>query len=226
MSAFRYQGSGGTVCAALLCLCASTASAHEHWIDVDNFYPDTQTSACVRLCSGHYFPKSSFALNDKVLVGVTVHGPDGKAAGVTIAEEEKQRTGILVLASEGVHVVSFSLRRPRAREPSYEGKALLVVGNKGDDTSRYALGIGLELIPGKPVSELTPGDELPVSLRLNGEPLSGALSVSAEGGKTSSLRTEPDRPASLRLRKAGRYLVTASHGGRGCSLVFMVKEAK
>ncbi|NQT92353.1 MAG: DUF4198 domain-containing protein [Lentisphaerae bacterium] len=226
MSDFRDQGSGGTVCAALLCLCASTAPAHEHWIDVDNFYPNTETSACVRVCSGHYFPKSSFALKDKVLEGVTVRDPDGKAAGVTTAKEEKQRTGILALASEGVHVVSFSLRRPRAREPSYEGKTLLVVGNKGDDTSRYALGIGLELIPEKPVSELTPGDELPVSLRLNGEPLSGTLSVSAEGGKTYSLQTEPGRPASLRLRKAGRYLVTASHVGRGCSLVLMVREEK
>jgi len=178
------------------------------------------------VCSGHYFPKSSFALKDKVLEGVTVRGPDGKAAAVTTAEEEKQRTGILTLASGSVHVVNFSLRRPRARAPSYEGKALLVVGNKGDDTSRYALGIGLELIPEKPVSELTPGDELLVSLRLNGQPLSGALSVSAEGGRTCSLRTEPDRPASIRLRKAGRYLVTAGHGGRGCSLVFMVREAK
>ena len=220
------QVPSGTLCAALLCLCASTAPAHEHWIDVDNFYPDTGTSVCVRLCSGHYFPKSSFALKDKVLEGVTVRGPDGKAVAVTTAEEEKQRTGILALASKSVHVVSFSLRRPRAKEPSYEGKALLVVGSKEDDTSRYALETGLELIPEKPVSELTPGDELPVSLRLNGQPLSGSLSVSAEGGKTSSLRTEPDRPASIKLRKAGRYLVTASHEGRGCSLVFMVREAK
>lgn len=224
MSDFCFRVSGGALCAGVLCLCASTALAHEHWIDVDNFYPHTGTSSCVRVCSGHYFPKSSFALKDKVLECVTVREPGGKAVTVTTVEEEKQRTGILPLASRGVKIVSFSLKRPRAKEPSYEGKALLVVGSKTDDTSRYALGTGLELIAGKPVSELTPGDELPVSLRLNGQPLSGTLSVSEEGGKTFSLRTQPDRPASLRIRKAGRYLVTARHKGRGCSLVFMVRE--
>jgi len=200
--------------------------AHEHWIDADCFYPGAGGTVTIHVCSGHYFPKSSFALKDKVLEGVMVQGAGGKAIAVTTAEEEKRRTGILTLASGGVHVVSFSLKRPRAKEPSYEGRALLVVGSKTDDTSRYAMGIGLELIPEKPVSELMPGDALPVSLRLNGEPLSGSLSVSAAGGKTSSLRTEPNRPASIRLRKAGRYLVTASHEGRGCSLVFMVREDK
>ena len=207
-----------------MCLCVSTVWAHEHWIDTDCFCPDAGGRVTVHICSGHYYPKSSFALKNNVLESVTLRGPDGKAVTVTTVENAKQRTGNLALDSEGVHVVSFTLKRPRAKEPSYEGKALLVVGSKTDDTSRYALGMGLELVPGKPVSGLTPGDELPVYLRMNGAPLSGMLSISAEGGKTSSLRTEPDRPASIRLRKAGRHLVTASHEGRGCSLVFMVRE--
>ncbi|MBT3194040.1 MAG: DUF4198 domain-containing protein [Verrucomicrobia bacterium] len=209
---------------ALVLLFASLAQAHEHWVDADDFYPDAGSSACVRLCSGHYFPKSSFALKDKVLESVKVWGPDGGAVEVTTAEEEKQRTGILTWAVDGVHVVTFSLRRPQAKKPSYEGKALLAVGDKSDDIRRYAQGTGLELVPGKPVSELMPGDELPVSLRLNGEPISGTLSVSAEGGKTSSLRAGPDRPALIKLRKEGRCLVTASHDGRGCSLIFMVRD--
>ncbi len=216
---------GITRCAALLCLCAATAGAHEHWMDGDDFYPVTGSTVCVHVCSGHYFPRSSFALKDHVLESVTARGPDGAAAAVATVKEEKQRTGILAMDSEGVHVVTFTLKRPRAKEPSYEGKVLFVVGSQSDDTSRYALETGLELVPGKPVSALTPGDELPISLRLNGALLAGTLSISAEGGKTSSLRTEPNRPASVRLRKAGRYLVTASHEERGCSLVFMVRKA-
>lgn len=215
---------GVTVCAALLCLCAAAAMAHEHWMDGDDFYPDSGSTVGVHICSGHYYPKSSFALKDNVLELVTVRGPDGETVPVTTAEEAKRRTGALAVDAEGIHVVSFTLKRPRAKEPGYEGKALFVAGSTSDDANRYALGTGLELVPGKPVSELKPGDELPLSLRLDGVPLAGMLSISAEGGKTSSLRAEPDHPASIRLRKAGRYLVTASHAGRGCSLVFMVRE--
>jgi hypothetical protein len=49
-----------------------------------------------------------------------------------------------------------------------------------------------------------------------------SIEATAAGGKSAFLKTETDRPALLRLTRAGRYLVTANVKGRGCSLVFLI----
>jgi len=208
----------------LLCLCVAVASAHEHWIDSESFYPGVGDTVTVHVCSGHYFPRSSFCLKDNVLAGVTVRSADSPAADVKTTEEAKQRTGVLAFRPAGVHMICFSLKRPRARAPSHEGKALLVVGEGEDAPASYVVGSGLELVPEKPVSSLAAGDELPLTVRMDGVRIAATLSVCAEAGGTSSYRTTPDRPAGVRVARPGRYLVTAGHMGRGCSLVFCVRE--
>lgn len=212
------------VVSLLLGVTARVSCAHEHWIDADRFYPRAGETVTVHVCSGHYFPKSSLALSEKVLEGATARGPDGVPAAMTTTQTEKRRTASLAAATEGVYVLGFSLKRPRAKQPNYEGKAIVVVGAGTDNAARYGTGTGLELIPGKPVSALRPGDELPVSIRLDGEPVAASVSVTAERGRTRSLSVTRERPAFIRLPKPGPYLVTTSLKGRGCSLVFMVRE--
>lgn len=215
---------GVTLCAVLLSLCASVAVAHEHWVDADHFYPGAGETVTVHVCSGHYFPKSLFCLKDNVLDGVTARCSDSATVDVKTTEDAKQRTGVIAFRSAGAHMICFRLKRPQARTPSYEGKALLVVGEAKDAPSGYVIGAGLELVPEKPVSRLAPGDDLPLTVRMDGIRIGATLSVCAEAGGTSSYRTTPDRPAAVKLGKSGRYLVTASHKGRGCSLVFDVRE--
>lgn len=207
-------------------LCASTVLAHEHWIDADAFYPDTCQTITVHLCSGHYYPKSSFALQDKVLESVSWQRPDGTSTSVQTITDAKQRTGTLAVETTGIHVLRFTLKRPRAQAPSYEGKVILVVGDQDDRTNRYASDEGLELVPEQSVSTLQPGDTVAISLWMDGRRVAGSISASAEGGKTALLTTGMDRPAVLKLRKADRYLVTSSYRGRGASLVFKVRNGK
>jgi len=199
--------------------------AHEHWIDLDRFYPGAGETTRVHVRSGHYFPKSALKLSEKVMQGVTVRTPDGQTLAVETAAAKKEWLGTLSPKERGVYVIAFSLKRPRAPEPNYEGKAILVAGPGSDSPESYAFGSGLELIPGKSVSELIPGDELPVSLALDGVKIEGELAVVPENGKSSGAKTSSDQPAVVNLRDAGRYLVTASVKGRGCSLVFHVREA-
>ncbi len=197
------------------------AGAHEHWIDVECFYPDPAQEVDVRLCSGHHFPKSAFVLKDQVVSAVAWRSPDGTEAPIETREGEKERVGTVTSAIPGAHLVSFVLKRPRAPQPSYEGKAIVVVGSE-TGVDAYARGHGLELVPQRLLSDVAPGDVLPVSLCLDGREVAGPVSASRAGGKTSLLTTDVDRPAQLKLSGPGRYLVTASHNGRGCSLVFMV----
>ncbi|MFC1526872.1 hypothetical protein ACFL6X_08700 [Candidatus Latescibacterota bacterium] len=207
-------------------LLTSQAQAHEHWIDLDSFYPEVGTEAVLYLRSGHYFPKTILKLSEKVLQGVVARLPDDQILPVVVEEAEHQWQGVVGPLEHGVHVIAFSLKRPRAGEPNYEGKAILVAGSTGDAPEAYIFGSGLELLPGAPVSPLRAGDQLPLSLTLEGIRMSGELAVVPEDGRGSTVRTSPDQPAVVTLRNAGRYLVTASVKGRGCSLVFQVREAE
>lgn len=212
------------VCAILVC--ASVASAHENWIHADCFGPEAGQTVKVHLCSGHYYPKSSFAVQDKVLQDISWQRPDGTRVSLETVPEDMQRTGTLTAEIAGAHILSFTLKRPHAPAPGYEGKAILVAGNGSDSTNRYAWGVGLELVPEQPVSTLRCGDKVGIFLHMDGRRVAGSISATVAGGKTELLTSGTDRPAVLTLRKAGRYLVTSSHEGRGASLVFEVQASE
>lgn len=204
----------------------SNAYAHGHWIDLDRFNPEIGKAVNLFVRSGHYFPKSGQKLSEKVMQGVTARRPDGQTLAVEIAAGEKEWLGTFTPQEGGVYVIAFSLKRPRAPAPNYEGKAILVAGPGSDSADRYALGSGLELIPEKSVSELKPGDELPVWLTLDGVKVEGEVKIVPANGKSTTARTGAEKPAVVKLRDEGRYLLTASVKGRGCSLVFHIAEAE
>ena len=211
-------------CLLVMLVLVGNTHAHEHWIDLDSFYPAAGEMTAVYVRSGHYFPKGTLKLSEKVMQGAVAQTPDGQTLAVEIVAAEKEWSGTLSAEEQGVYVIAFSLKRPRAPKPNYEAKAILVAGTGGDSPERYALGTGLELIPGRPVSELRPGDELPIWLAMDGVRMEGELAAVPENGKSSVTKVSPDQPAVVKLRDAGRYLVSASAKGRGCSLVFHVRE--
>lgn len=212
-------------CLAGMLVLASRSHAHQHWIDLDRFYPGPGETASLYVRSGHYFPKSIQKLSEKVMQGVTVRRPNGQTRAVEMTGAEKEWLGTFCPKEEGVYLIAFALKRSRAPAPNYEGKAILVIGSGDDAPDHYALGSGLELIPEKPVSGLKPDDELPVWLALDGVRIEGELEIVPENGRSSATRAHADHPALVSLRDAGRYLVTASIKGRSCSLVFHVRDA-
>jgi len=214
------------VCGGLLFLSASIALAHEHWIDADRFFPGVGETVNVHLRSGHYFPRSSFAIKDAVLHEIVLRTLAKDTFPIETSLGEREREGTVSVKSDGVHLATFCLKRPRAKEPNYEGKTIIVVGGKDGGPGAYTLGHGLELILGRTVSGLRPGDELPVTVSLDGVPVAASLAVTPENGRRAFVIAETDRPGVIKLQTSGRYLVTASIAGRGCSLVFHVREAK
>jgi len=198
-------------------------SAHEHWIDLESFYPEVGDTVGVQVRSGHYFPKSALTLSEKVMQGVSVVTPEGAPLSLDTEAGEREWTAAVAAQEQGVHVVSFALKRRRAAKPTYEGRAIFVVSPGDDSPDRHALGSGLELIPAAGVSELRPGGVVPVSLSLDGETIEGEVAVVPENGRGATVETGPGSPALVSLREAGRYLLSASVKGRGCSLVFQVR---
>lgn len=209
--------------AAGLLLCATAAAAHEHWVTVA-WRDSGNGRATVRICSGHSFPEGDILLAERLLSDTAITGPGGEATPYKPMAREKTWTADVAFDKPGVWVASFSLKKPQEDAPVYRGRCLTVVGGR-DDTARYASKMGLEIVPGAPLSSLKSGDTLPVSILMDGTPVEGKIAVTPERGSASFLSTGKDRPAQLRISSAGAYLLSVSNKGKTSALTFTVTEA-
>lgn len=201
-------------------LSATVACAHEHWILVEAGATAAGPRK-VRICSGHSFPASEIRLAERLLTDMEVVGPGGGATAFKPAGQGNSWEADVTFDKPGVWYASFALRKPQEDQPLYRGRCLIVVGGR-DDPARYAGGKGLELVPGASLGSLKPGDTLPVSIRMDGAPIEGKISVAPENGAVSFISTGRDRPAQIRIGKAGAYMLAASHKGKTFALTFTV----
>lgn len=116
------------------------------------------------------------------------------------------------------------MKKPQLKEPSCWANSIASVEAENDDTTFYSLGDGLEIVPQKKISGLRKGDRLPLILLYNGKQVSSTLSISPEDGKSYFMRTEKGRPALIKIKHEGRYLIRANYKGKGCSLTFYVRK--
>ena len=127
------------------------------------------------------------------------------------------------LKEEGLEKISTArTKRGETDKPAREvfsrcAKALLDVGGAGTAGFDRPLGFTLELLPEKNPYALRPGDSLPVRLLLDGKPLAGSprpCAASRRGrGGASAARTGRDGRATLRLSKAGLWMIKAVEMG-------------
>lgn len=202
---------------------SASARAHEHWIDLESFYPVKGEKTKIFICSGHYFPKSSFALSERLL-HTQVIKPDKEIIVYKTMEEKNRRVGEVVFESTGTYIIRFFLKKPQLKEPLCWANSIAIVEAENDDTTFYSLGDGLEIVPQKKISGLRKGDRLPLILLYNGKQVSSTLSISPEVGKSYFMRTEKGRPALIKIKHEGRYLIRANYKGKGCSLTFYVRK--
>lgn len=209
--------------AVLLASIAAPVSltAHDHWFDAADLYPQVGVGINLEVCGGHYYPESSFAVKEKVLGKIYVTGPAGTGE-LSTSKGDKRHTAAVILYSPGVHIFRLAMKRPGMEDPLYELKAIMVVGDGEDDPDRYQTGVGLEIVPFAPVSGTVPGGDLPVHVMLDGKPVECEITVIPAEGRTAHYRAGTEEPTRIKTGKPGKYLVTASVGKRGCSLVFQV----
>jgi hypothetical protein len=206
---------------AVIWICgASVAGAHEHWILADAG-TNGDGRVTLRICSGHAFPVSEILLAERLLAETVLTDPDGAQIRYKPVAGGAEWSAPVAFDRPGVWAASFALRRPREDEALFRGRCLVVVGGR-DDRSRYSSGKGLELVPAAPLSTIKPGDELPVSICVDGAAVEGKVSVTPPGGPAFFLSTAAARPARVKIKAAGVHLLAASRGGRSCSLTFAV----
>ena len=215
----------------ILCLMAAVvpggAAAHEHWFVLDDFYPEEGDTTDFSICTGHRFPSSSMALKDNVIdLSYRIRPGYGMTEPLESVIKEKSREGVFIPQGPGVHIMVFVLKRPKAEEPSFEAKAIAVVGNGRDDHESYIIGRGLEIVLPVPVSGLKKGDEVEVSMILDGKPVEGEIVFTASSGKSIYRRAGIGDPAIVPVVDSGICMICGSYGGRECSLVFSVREVE
>ena len=211
---------------AIIFLFCSNAFSHEHWINLENFYPIRGEKTKIFICSGHYFPKSSTVLGERLLHDTKVISPEGKEYLYKTEEKRNHRVGEVIFESTGTYIITFSLKRPPLKEPEYWAKSIVIVEKENKDETFYKVGDGLEIVPREKISTLKKGEELPLILLYKGKPVESTLSVSVEGKKNFFLRTKKNGTAMLKIKREGRYLITAAYRGKGCSLTFCIRRLK
>jgi len=200
------------------------ASAHEHWIDCDNYYPAVGDKTKLRICSGHDFPKSDIVLKEHVLYRTIVVKPEGETISYKTIEYDQHRLAETNFDTAGVHIVMFELKKPQMKEPLYYAKSIIVVGGKNDKEQLYSIKNSLEIVPGKTLTSIAMGDELPLIVLYEGKQVNARISIMPENGKSTTLNTTSDRQAQLKISSSGRFLLTAGYKGKSCSLTFAVRN--
>ena len=202
------------------------ASAHEHWLDCDNYYPAVGARTKLRLCSGHAFPKSDLVLKQHVLYRTIVVKPEGETISYKTIEYDQHRLAEADFDTAGVHIVMFELKKPQMEKPLYYAKSIIVVGGKNDKEQLYSITKGLEIVPGKTLTSLALEDELPLIVLYDGQRVNARISIIPEKGKSTTLTTTSERPAQFKISSSGRHLLTSCYKGKSCSLTFSVRNTE
>lgn len=222
-----------------LLLSAAGLRAHDFWIEPSTFRPQPGAKVGVRLRVGEHLRGDPVPRNPERIERFAAIGPSGEAevAGVPGSDP----AGWASPASSGLHWIVYDsnharLEQTAAKFDSYLGeeglerirelrkgagegpvkeiysryaKSLLKVGDGSESGYDKILGLELELVPEKNPYALKPGEPLPVRLLYQGKPLAGALVMALPGG--SSVRSDADGRAELRLDRPGLWLVKAVH---------------
>jgi hypothetical protein len=199
---------------------------HDFWIAVDPPAPAVGSTGRVIVAGGHYFPRSSIQLADRLVGSFTVASPGGATATVATVFSGEAREGRLALPGVGAHVFRLAIKKPQADDAEAWATAIVHTAGAGpDDPARYRTGSGLEVVPLLGLDGAKPGDSVSLGVFRDGQPMTAKLTVTPEKGRTAWLDAEPATPARLELKTAGWYLVTATAGGRTATLTFHIREA-
>jgi hypothetical protein len=115
----------------------------------------------------------------------------------------------------------LALREERAEldQPAVErytkwAKSVLTVGDPSDEIWKEPAGLGMEIVPEKDPRQLGAGEELPVIVLFEGQPLPGLTVIGARAGGTQKEVegvTDSEGRVRLKLLEAGRWYLRTIH---------------
>jgi hypothetical protein len=197
--------------------------AHDYWLSTENASVTTGEQVRVVLCSGHGFPKASTDTHGYLIHDAFVVGPEGNIEPIKATTNAEPHSATFRPSSNGTHLVCVSLTPPGKKEIGCWTSALVTVDNAGE-ASAPQTGDGMEIIIGAAPATLAVDSKLTISASYNARKIRALITVTREDGNISIMRSSPRRPAVLKIKKPGKYLIVASIAGKKCSLTFDVRN--
>jgi uncharacterized GH25 family protein len=219
-------------------LFCSSASAHDMWVEVRNYTPETGQDITMTVGYDHYLPAREF-LPKEYLDEIYMLDPNGKRLGVERYSDvefkankaPKQEGTFLVVATqkgrfwtkttEGYQSGHSKKGLQDVISCTYSakyGKAIVNIGAGGGKAVFEALGHELEIIPLKDPGKLRVGDDLPIKIVFKGKPIpySSALATYVGFSREKNVfayatKTDKNGMAKIKMLTAGAWLVTAHH---------------
>lgn len=219
---------GFMVCASLSILFPLSANAHFPWIQLDSYHPEPGEKLEMTIGFGHGFPKLASFLETGMAENVYLVSEKSKNKVMPTSKYTYQSREALDKGSYivGSYVPYFSSETERGylhrtkmhldnvvkcEHNNYCMKAILNVGESKEDVS-MKLGQPLEIIPLKNPGKMEQGENLPLQVILNGDPLANnkvrAYKASLTGDKSSqTVKTDDSGRADVKLTSPGLWLI-------------------
>jgi len=164
----------------LLLICGS-ASAHDFWVQPDNFHAEPGVSVPITLQVGHGPFRQRSQLPLRRITRLAAVAPDGTRIDLHDSFNLGAATedGELTFPAPGTYAVVLETdNRARtldgAESYSRHSKALIQVGSLQSGQATEPLGLTLEIVPDVNPYSLPPAGKLPVHVLFEGKPAAGA----------------------------------------------------
>jgi len=234
----------GLLAAFLVTFFASTAFGHNLWLNPETHYPETDRSVEIGIGWGHEFPedRTDESVRDDLVHKISAIDPDGQEIDL---ERKSPERYLLAVDKPGVYVVTAQTR-PGAFTMTPEGRkwgdktevdraircvayrivaqTVIIAGSgEAEFSAGSPLPLSIKLLADP--SALEKGDELPVQLLFEGEPL-GNTDLKAKyagygheeddhghghGDYPVETATDAQGKARLSLTESGYWIVLVSH---------------
>ncbi len=196
--------------------------SHNHWIYVNNYFPEKGEKIKFEICSGHKFPKSSFLLKEGLIKDTFIKS-ENSTDPYSIKKGGMSWESSLVINSESCYTINFTLKKRSRKETLYRGKAVIFSGKNKSHKSLKLTGDGLEIKLAGLSSGTKAGDKCRISVFYNGNPVQCNSIVTREGGKPMYLNSNKEKTTEFTIKKNGLYLITVNYKGKGSSLSFRIR---
>lgn len=213
------------LCAACLAvMTAGAAGAHDLWLAPATATPDAGKTLTILVGFGHEFPANRVdqQVRPGMIESVTALGPDGKTTPLAKVSESEYK---LAADAPGAYMVSarmkpgfFSraqggMKRGNKKQVSGVEKCMffrmianapLWVGDAEPQAPPAPADQALQVVPRGDVTKLKAGDELPVQVLFNGQPLAGARLRATYAGYAPPAPPAPEPGVKLSPKEAAR----------------------
>lgn len=186
--------------------------AHIHWI-----IPADSSCKSFKICSGHQFPQSDFAVAKRLIHKVYIYSGKQKREIKRIEQYKDHLSFKSLIKNDNPSIVEVQFKKPVVNEPFYINRYIFL--KKKYRKEDYSLGNDLEIVL---LDDIKAGEKIPFQITYKNKPVKGIITVHTKS-KKSYWRTDKNGVVQIKMEKKGWIMLYAKYRRRACSLVLFIR---